>query len=174
MRSRQQLAALRSVDGRLVMSTMNWDDELVSPDELPGFDALDAVEVTDRELGLAQQLVESLAAEFEHGKYQDTYREQVLALIERKASGEDIVTTAEPVDVGGEVVDLMAALEASVKDRREAKGRHPSTTAPAKAKKAPAKKSAKKAAAKKAPAKKATTAKKATATKTARPARKTA
>jgi DNA end-binding protein Ku len=165
MRSRQQLAAIRSVDGRLVMSTMNWSDELVDPSALPGFDELDGVEVSEREQGLAEQLVESLVAEWEPEKYHDTHREQVLALLDRKASGDDSVLTAsEPQDVGGEVVDLMAALEASVKSRREAKGRHPAaseTASKAGAKKAPAKKapakktSAKKTSAKKAPAKKA-------------------
>lgn len=129
MRSRQQLAAIRSVDGRLVMSTMNWDDELVAPDELPGFDALAGVEVSEREQGLADQLIDSLAADWTPEKYADTYREQVLALLERKASGEEIVSTATPTDTGGEVVDLMAALEASVKNRRKAKDRHPSAGA---------------------------------------------
>lgn len=163
MRSRQQLAAIRSVDGRLVMSTMNWADELVDPAELPGFEALAGVEVSDKEMALAAQLLESLLDEWEPEKYRDTHREQVLALIDRKASGDDrVVTATEPQDVGGEVVDLMAALEASVKNRREAKGRHPAasdqesstSTKKAPAKKAPAKKaSAKKAPAKKAPAK---------------------
>ena len=163
MRSRQQLAAIRSVDGRLVMSTMNWADELVDPAELPGFEALEGVEVSDKEMALAAQLLESLLDEWEPEKYRDTHREQVLALIDRKARGDDrVVTATEPQDVGGEVVDLMAALEASVKNRREAKGRHPAasdqesstSTKKAPAKKAPAKKaSAKKAPAKKAPAK---------------------
>jgi DNA end-binding protein Ku len=162
MRSRQQLAAIRSVDGRLVMSTMNWDDEVVDPVSLPGFDALDGVDVSEREQRLAEQLVESLVAEWDPEKYQDTHREQVLAMIERKASGDErVLSTAEPQDMGGEVVDLMAALEASVQSRREAKGRHPSTAdtesaTPAKrssTRKAPAKKApAKKAQSKKAPA----------------------
>lgn len=160
MRSRQQLAAIRSVDGRLVMSTMNWADELVDPAELPGFEALAGVEVSDKEMALAAQLLESLLDEWEPEKYRDTHREQVLALIDRKASGDDrVVTATEPQDVGGEVVDLMAALEASVKNRREAKGRHPAASdqeSSTSTKKAPAKKaSAKKASAKKAPAKKA-------------------
>lgn len=160
MRSRQQLAAIRSVDGRLVMSTMNWADELVDPAELPGFEALEGVEVSDKEMALAAQLLESLLDEWEPEKYRDTHREQVLALIDRKASGDDrVVTATEPQDVGGEVVDLMAALEASVKNRREAKGRHPAASdqeSSTSTKKAPAKKaSAKKASAKKAPAKKA-------------------
>lgn len=191
MRTRQQLAAIRSVDGRLVMSTMNWHDELVQPDQLPGFDDLDGVEVAEREQKLADQLIDSLAAEWTPEKYADTHREQVLALLERKAAGEEIVSTETATDTGGEVVDLMAALEASVKNRREAKGRHPSSrteeteeeAADSEAESSESKSSKskpKKAAARKAPAKKAaksktgTTAKKtAKATKKA-PARKSA
>jgi DNA end-binding protein Ku len=165
MRSRQQLAAIRSVDGRLVMSTMNWDDEVVDPASLPGFDELEGIEVSEREQRLAEQLVESLVAPWEPEKYNDTHREQVLALIERKASGDDqVISTSEPQDVGGEVVDLMAALEASVTSRREAKGRHPSAAdepAESTTKKAAAKRTpARKAPAKKPPAKKAPAAKK--------------
>ena len=72
------------------------------------------VELTDRELAMARQLVESLAAEdFEPEKYHDEYREQVLDLIERKAAGEEIV--AEPVvEPPAKVLDLVAALEASL------------------------------------------------------------
>ena len=156
MRSRQQLAAIRSVDGRLVMSTMNWDDELVAPDALPGFDALDGIEVSECEQGLAEQLVEALAADWQPEKYADTHRERVLALIERKASGDDrVITVDDSGDTGGEVVDLMAALEASVQGRRAAKGRHPSTDAASREADEPAGKApAKKTAAKKAPAKK--------------------
>ncbi|MFP3907752.1 MAG: Ku protein [Acidimicrobiales bacterium] len=179
MRSRQQLAAVRSVDGRLVMSTMNWADELVDPAELPGFEALDDLEVSEREQKLAEQLIESLAADWDPTKYHDTHREQVLALIERKASGdEEVVTTGETADTGGEVVDLMAALEASVEGRRQAKGRHPSAAAKgattakatrsgkakAPAKKAPAKNSP---ASSRAAASKASTSKTSTKTKTA-------
>ena len=183
MRSRQQLAAIRSVDGRLIMSTMNWADELVEPDDLPGFEALEDLGVSEREQKLAEQLIESLAATWDPEKYHDTHREQVLALIDRKASGEDeVLTTGETADTGGEVVDLMAALEASVEGRRKAKDRHPSATTEtkgSKARKAPAKKrastsKAKKAPAKKAPAKKQAAASRSAKTKTSRQTRKSA
>lgn len=163
MRSRQQLAAIRPVDGRLMMSTMHWADELVDPSELPGMSALDDIEVTAKERTLADQLLESMAAEFDADVYRDTHREQVMALISRKADGEDVVTAGEAGAEEAEVVDLMEALQASVKKRGEAKGRHPTAKkAPAKgagsgATKAPARKTtAKRAPAKKAAAKKAT------------------
>jgi DNA end-binding protein Ku len=111
------------------------------------------VELTDRERTMARQLVESLASEeFLPEKYRDEYREQVLDLIERKAAGEEIV--AEPVvEAPAKVLDLVAALEASLANAATAKERHPSVAAakpakatkaaPKKATKQPAKKSAK-------------------------------
>jgi DNA end-binding protein Ku len=103
---------------------------------------------------MARQLVESLAAdEFQPEKLHDQYREQVLDLIERKAAGEEIV--AEPVvEAAPKVLDLVAALEASLAKAETAKDRHPSVAAAGstggkKATKAPAKKRATKAPAKK-------------------------
>jgi DNA end-binding protein Ku len=77
------------------------------------------VKVTDRELKMAQQLIESLSGDFEPEKYKDEYREQVLALVERKANGEEIAVQPQ-AEEPKKVPDLMAALEASlaaVKDR---------------------------------------------------------
>jgi DNA end-binding protein Ku len=84
---------------------------------------------------MAQQLIDSLAADFDPGKYHDEYRERVLDLIERKAQGETIVIE-EPSEAPKEVPDLMAALEASI-----ASAKSPSKPKP-KAKRAPAKKKA--------------------------------
>lgn len=111
MRSKESLVAIRPVDGVLVMETMRYADEVlpaagVVPDT-------DVVEPSERELEMAKQLVESLSADFVPDKYHDEYREQLLDLIERKAAGEEIV--AEPVvEDTGKVLDLMAALEASL------------------------------------------------------------
>jgi DNA end-binding protein Ku len=78
---------------------------------------------------MARQLIESLAADFEPEKYEDTYRGRVLDLIERKASGDaEIVTAPEPV-AAERVVDLMAALEASVAAAKDARKRHPTARA---------------------------------------------
>ena len=124
MRNKQYIAALRAVDGRLMMSTMVFADEVVpvsAVDELAG---LEEVQVSDKEVLMAEALVDSLSAAFEPNKYRDDYREQVLDLIERKAAGEEFelpaATTSAPA-----VVDLMAALEASVKAAKHARMRHP-------------------------------------------------
>src|SRR5947199_360616 len=82
-------------------------DEVVGHDkldELPG----EEVEATDRELAMAQQLIESLSTPFDPSKYHDTYRERVLELIERKAAGEEIAVQPE-AEEAAPVPDLMAA-----------------------------------------------------------------
>src|SRR5690606_41611484 len=88
MRSKQYLAALRPKDGVLVLSTMVYADEVNDPAELVDGELAD-VEVSERELRMATQLVESLSEPFEPERFEDTYRSQVLALIDRKAAGEE-------------------------------------------------------------------------------------
>jgi DNA end-binding protein Ku len=175
MRSKQYLAAVRPKDGRLLLSTMVYADEVNDPADVPELEDVEDVDLPAKELQMAVQLVESLSGEFQADQYEDTYRTQVLDLIERKAAGEDDVVAAPEEPEPSKVIDLMAALEKSVADAKAARGRHPTssassedgevTTKPAKkkaaAKKAPAKKaSGAKRSAKKAPAKKAAKAKK--------------
>jgi len=112
MRSKERLVAIRPVDGVLCVETMRYADEVLPASSVLPEDA-EVAEPTARELEMAEQLVEALAGEFEPEKYEDSYREQLMALIEKKAAGEEIV--AEPVvEEQGKVVDLMAALEASL------------------------------------------------------------
>jgi len=85
-------------------------------------------EVSDRELNMAQQLIESLAASFDPEQFTDTYREQVLGLIERKAAGEEAIEAPAPAASTPKVVDLLAALEASVREAKAARSRHPATS----------------------------------------------
>jgi len=128
MRNKQYVAAIRAVDGHLVLSTMVFADEVVSPSSIDELRDVEAVEINAREMTMAEALVESLSAEFEPGKYKDSYRSQVLDLIERKAGGE-VFELPTPVASTPQVVDLMAALEASVRAAKEARGRHPAATA---------------------------------------------
>jgi DNA end-binding protein Ku len=152
MRSKQYLAAVRPKDGKLLLSTMVYSDEVNETDGISELDGVAKIDVNDKELAMAEQLIESLSAEFEPSKFEDTYRNRVLDLIERKAAGEtEIVSAPQPVSAD-KVVDLMAALEASVKAAKETRKRHP-TSRPADEKPAdgeaaaPAKKSAAKKAA---------------------------
>ena len=131
MRTKQYLASVRAKEGMLLLSTMVYADEVVPPEQLPELDDIDRVKVNDKEVAMAAQLIDSLSADFEPERFRDTYRDQVLELIERKASGEEIVVEAPEAPEATSVVDLMAALEASVKEAREARKRHPTAVADA-------------------------------------------
>ena len=145
MRTKQYLAAVRPKDGKLLISTMVYADELVPEKGIGEFDGLEDIDVSDKELAMARQLVESLSTDFDPREFKDEYREKVLDLIERKAGGETIeVEAPQPTDEG-KVVDLMAALEASVKEARAARARHPANEPAADEEAKPAKKPAKKA-----------------------------
>ena len=117
LRTKQYLAALRARDGVLVLSTMLYADEVIDPGELEVPTTADTAP-SKKELDMAVQLVESLSAPFDPAKYHDDYREKVLALIEAKADGE-IITPPAPSDEPAPVVDLMAALEASLERARQ-------------------------------------------------------
>jgi DNA end-binding protein Ku len=125
MRTKQYLAALRPKDGVLVLSTMVYADEVNDPFEMGEFDGATDGEVSEREVRMATQLIESLTEPFEPEKFEDTYRNQVLDLVERKAAGEEEIVVAPAPPAEEKVVDLMAALEASVKEAKAARGRHP-------------------------------------------------
>jgi DNA end-binding protein Ku len=113
IRSKQQLCALRPTGDVLTLTTMLWGDEVLSPDRLDELESSNEAEASERELRMAEQLIESLSAEFEPEKFHDEYRERVLNLIERKAAGEEIAVQPE-VEEPIAAPDLMAALEASL------------------------------------------------------------
>src|ERR1700704_1700490 len=140
-RNKEHLAALRPGDGVLTLTTMRFADEVVPPSELEDVLPAEAPKVPKREVEMAEQLIESLTRRFDPDAYRDEYREQLLAMIERKAAGEEIVAAPEGEErEATKAPDLMAALEesiAAVQGKREAK---PAKKRKAKAKKAPAKK----------------------------------
>jgi len=114
LRSKEHLVAIRPAPGNvLTMETMLFADEVVAPGELDDLPEAQDLKASERELTMAQQLIDSLSSDFEPGKYRDEYREKVLELIERKASGEEIAVQPEAPEPK-KVPDLMAALEASL------------------------------------------------------------
>jgi DNA end-binding protein Ku len=136
IRSKQQLVAVRPMgDNVLALSTMVYPDEVVDASSIDELGAVEDVEVNDRELDIAKQLVDSLAGAFDADKYRDTYREAVLALVERKAEGKEIAVQPTADEDDAEVPDLMSALKASldaVKSREGDGGAQGSKKAPAK------------------------------------------
>ncbi len=122
MRTKEYLAAIRASDGMLLLSTMHYADEVADPADLAGEAPDMDVEVRDREVDMAEQLIDSLVTDFDPTAYEDTYQERVMTMIEAKAEGEEVEVRAPEEEVGG-VVDLMAALEESLQragDRRGA------------------------------------------------------
>ena len=132
MRQKEYLAAIRSDGEHLTLSTLVFPDEVVDPATVEGLENLDAVSLTDRELSMANSLVEALSDPFEPDNFRDTYRASVMELIEAKAAGKTL--TIEPAPERADVIDLAAALEASVEAAKASRSRHPT------ARKAPAKK----------------------------------
>ena len=113
IRSKQQLCALRPTGDVMTLSTMLFGDEVLAPDRLDELDAVGDAEASQRELAMAQQLIDSLSAEFDPSRFRDDYRDRVLDLIERKAAGEEIAVEPEAEETAP-APDLMAALEASL------------------------------------------------------------
>ena len=123
MRTKQYLCAVRPVGEALVLTTMNFADEVVGQDEIEGLPG--EQEAGERELKMAEALIESLSTDWRPDKYEDTYRERVMALIEAKAAGQELVS--QPAAPSAPVIDLMAALEASLAQTR---GEGPGTGSP--------------------------------------------
>ncbi len=121
LRKRTRTALLRVRGDVLVLQTMLWPDEVRVP-EFAGISDED-VAVRPQELAMAGSLVESLAADFDPHAYRDEYREAVLALLEQRLAGEDVIQPEEATQVaeGGTVVDLMAALQESVRRTQAAR-----------------------------------------------------
>ncbi len=110
LRQKEYLTAIRPLNGMLCMETMYFADEVVDPAEIDGLEH--NIDIAEKELDMAKMLVEASSSDFEPTKYKDEYREKVLAMIEAKAAGTTFEIPA--VEEAPKVVDLMAALEASL------------------------------------------------------------
>ncbi|HTY71538.1 MAG TPA: Ku protein [Actinomycetes bacterium] len=118
LRQRESLATLRVRDGVLVLETMLWPDEVRTPD----FAFLtEDVEVRPQELAMAESLIEAMAGDFDPTEYSDEYRAALQALIDAKVEGHEVVEAAAEAPTAGSVVDLMAALRASVEAAKREK-----------------------------------------------------
>ncbi|WP_446666166.1 non-homologous end joining protein Ku [Flexivirga sp. B27] len=174
IRTRSTVALLRVRDDVIVLQTMLWPDEIRSAD----FGVLDEaadLEPKSAELAMAGMLVDSLSGDYDPEDYTDDYEQAVKAVVQAKLEGHEVQALPEQEDEGGEVLDLLAALQQSVNRAKKSRGepvdesgsqQEPAAAAAEKpTEKSPAKKSAaKKTTAKKSAAKKSTT-KKSTAKK---------
>lgn len=146
-RNKEHLAAIRPSDGVLTLTTMRFADEVVPPSELDDVLPAEKPKVPKREVQMAEQLIDSLTSSFDPNAYRDEYREELLAMIERKAAGEEVVAAPEGEErEPTKAPDLMAALEesiAAVKGKREDKAaKRPATAPKAKKRRTTAKKAA--------------------------------
>jgi DNA end-binding protein Ku len=143
-RNKEHLAAIRPGDGVLTLTTMRFADEVVPPSELEDVLPSEKPKVPKREVQMAEQLIDSLTSSFDPTAYRDEYREELLAMIERKAAGEEVVAAPEGEErEATKAPDLMAALEesiAAVQGKRD--GKKPAKQPAAKKRRAPAKKAA--------------------------------
>ena len=122
LRQRERLACLRSKGGVLVLETMLWPDEIRAPDF--GF-LSDDVTARPQELAMAESLIEALAGDFDPTEYHDEYRAALQQVIEAKVEGREVVAPPGQAAEEGAVVDLMAALRASVEAAQRARGERP-------------------------------------------------
>jgi DNA end-binding protein Ku len=137
-RNKEHLAALRPGDGVLTLTTMRFADEVVAPAELEDVLPQKQEKVAENEVAMAEQLIESLTTSFDPGAYRDEYREQLMALIERKAEGKEILAApATEAPKATAAPDLMSALEQSIAavTGRKGKEKAPKTKTGAAAKK---------------------------------------
>ncbi len=113
LRRREALAALRVREGVVTLETMLWPDEVRTPDF--GFLG-ETVEVRPQELAMAHSLIESLSGDFDPSQYSDQYRAALDSLIEARIEGRDVMPAPDVSEdgSGGKVVDLVAALQASI------------------------------------------------------------
>ncbi|MCX6502472.1 MAG: Ku protein [Microbacterium sp.] len=147
LRQKTRLAALRVRDDVLVLQTLLWADEVREA----AFPALEeTVRISAKELELSASLVDSFAADFDPSAFTDDYQVQLRTLIDAKLEAGDALDTSETFGEqeeektasGGEVIDLMAALQASLEKSRSARGSSSKDAAGDKAEKKPAKKAA--------------------------------
>ncbi len=125
-RNKEHLAAIRPAQGALTLTTMRFADEVVAPAELEDALPAEAPRLAKRELEMAEKLIDSLTTDFDPTAYRDEYREQLLAMIEEKAAGKELVAATQAEREPTKAPDLMAALEQSIaalSDKAEDKGK---------------------------------------------------
>jgi DNA end-binding protein Ku len=118
IKDREALAALDPFGDTMIMTTLHWPDEIRSTAELDLGE--ESYEFKPAELAMAKQLVSAMTSEFDPSQYKDEYREALEAVIEAKVAGNETVEIEAPEE-GGKLIDLMAALEASVNAAKEAR-----------------------------------------------------
>ncbi len=119
IRNRESLAVIRPTERALIMETMFYVDEVRSVEQVE--EISDQVNLHENEVKMAVNLIDNLSTDFEPGKYTSAYREKVHEMIRAKIAGEAVLEKPT-VPVAENVVDLMAALQASIEIAKEERG----------------------------------------------------
>lgn len=114
LRDRERLVSIGAHDGALVMNTLHWPDEIRSTEDLD----IDNPTVSAAELKMAENLVGMMATKFEPSEYKDEYKHALMELVEAKVANREVIEAPEP-EAETTVVDLMAALKASVEKAKK-------------------------------------------------------
>lgn len=125
LRQREHLAFVRPRDGALVLQTMLWPDEIRQPEAVV---PTEEVELRPQEVDMAGSYIEALSGDFQPSDYTDDYRAALEEVIAAKTAGREIRAAEEEPGPGGEVVDLMSALQASVEEAQRRRGESGPTT----------------------------------------------
>ncbi len=125
LRDRERLVSVRPLDGVLLLNTLHWPDEIRSTEDL---DLREDISVSAKEVQMAETLVDAMATKFEPDEYRDDYKEALEEIVKAKVEGKEGLIEAPEVEAETTVVDLMAALKASVErakkeERRPARAR---------------------------------------------------
>lgn len=114
LRDRERLVSIGAHDGALVMNTLHWPDEIRSTEDLD----IETPSVSPAELKMAENLVGMMATKFEPDEYKDEYKQALMELVEAKVEKREVIEAPEP-EAETTVVDLMAALKASVEKAKK-------------------------------------------------------
>lgn len=136
LRDRERLVSVRALDGVLLLNTLHWPDEIRNTEDL---DLPEDVTVSAKEVQMAQTLVDAMAMKFEPDEFKDEYKEAVDDIVRAKVEGKEVIEAAEP-EAETTVVDLMAALKASVERAKKGGKTERKTTRAAAGRKTTAKK----------------------------------
>lgn len=120
MRQKEHLVTIRPGPGVLMLHIMNYAEEVRNTEELDQLP--EEIDLDDRELKMARQLIDSLTDDWDPRKYQDTYQEKLQELVDAKTKGEDVATiSAGEEDEGPPVINLMEALKQSLDESKKSR-----------------------------------------------------
>jgi DNA end-binding protein Ku len=120
MREQEYLAALRPVNGVICLTTLHYSEEVLPAREVAGVS--NSAKLDEREVKMAQHLIDSLSTQWKPSKYHDEFQERVKEMIHRKAKGEEVVIQPTVAERPHRVVNLMAALEQSLAEAKKKRG----------------------------------------------------